>query len=386
MHKRWKLTTLKKILVLSDGKKGHLNQSLAVVKQIRQYRQEEGYSPDQLKVNVTEIHFKNRFYRTFFNLATPFMNRFLQGRPGFLKMVLQSGSHENIIRQYADVIVSCGSALVGVNKALKIENNARNVTVLDPGLRNRSSFDLIVMPRHDITGVKGQGSRVRDNVVMTELAPNLIDKKELDTMRQGARRRGHDVRGVPKHPCFGGKGQECPCIGLLFGGDNPYFHFSEKITRSVADNIKKVCKDLGGISYVTTSRRTSDMSEKILKDMFSDDVTCREFVSGKEDKDPNTVRKILTGSDVIIVSGESISMVSEAVASGRSVLVFMPEKKKKSITKYERFAGNLEKREYLRLADPADIGNAVKEVLKDGRNPEIPDDNIKIRSKLYKLF
>ncbi|MGB3082368.1 MAG: lysophospholipid acyltransferase family protein, partial [Candidatus Omnitrophota bacterium] len=50
MHKKWKMTPVKKIMVLDDDKKGHLKQSLAVVKQIKRYREKEGFSPDQTKV------------------------------------------------------------------------------------------------------------------------------------------------------------------------------------------------------------------------------------------------------------------------------------------------------------------------------------------------
>ncbi len=38
LHKRWKSTPLRKVAILSDGKKGHLNQSLAVLEEIKKAR------------------------------------------------------------------------------------------------------------------------------------------------------------------------------------------------------------------------------------------------------------------------------------------------------------------------------------------------------------
>ncbi len=383
MHKKWKLTPVKKILVLDDGKKGHLNQSLAVVKQIRKYRKEEGYSPEHLKVNVAAICFKNKGYKLFFNSLTPFLSKYFQGRLFLLKMALKKESYENISKQYADVVVSCGSGLFGVNKMMKIENNARNVTILDPGKINRAAFDLVVMPRHD-AGLRGEDlcrNRIKgawggDNEVVTELAPNLVDVKELEATGYG----------IPLKSDKMGENQKGPNIGLLFGGDNSYFYFSEKLTRLVAESVKRVCEDQGGAYYVTTSRRTNLETENVLYDVFNGDKRCKDYVVGKNDKDVNTVKNILSVSDIVIVSGESISMVSEAVASGRRVLVFMPDKRRKKQTKYERFIKGLEEKGYIVCVDPEKLDEAVMKTIRGESSFDLPDDDRKIYDMMYRLF
>jgi len=369
MHKRWKMTPVKKVMVLDDGKKGHLRQSLAVVKQLKRYREEEGYSQDQTEVDIVGIRFKNKITKAIFNFLVPFFSFSWQGRLGCLRMALDRRSYDTAVSRYADVIVSCGSTLSGVNRVLKEENHARNVTVLAPGLLNRRKFDLVILPRHDFSG-----GRPGDNVVITDLAPNLIQGNEIASFKKEMEQTG------------GLKAMKKPCVGLLVGGDNPYFVFGEKLTRSVLDGARAACERLDGCLYATTSRRTPDIAEKILSEALGSYPRCVKFVSGRNDSDEHTVEKILAVSDIILVSGESISMVSEAISSGKPVLVFMPGKRKARHTKYERFVENLEQQGYLRRVKPEEIsGEAVRAAgRKTGIRPA--DDNKRIRDKMYKLF
>lgn len=364
MHKRWKVTPLKKILVLDDGKKGHLKQSLAVVKQIKKYRHDKGFSPENTPVDVIRINFRSEFRKTVFNAVTPLFCRYYQGRQELLKWALDEKSYDAAIKRYADVVVSCGSSLVGVNLALKTENYARNVTVLAPGPVARKKFTLVVVPAHDL-----KGKAPADNVAVTELAPNLIDPAELGGFLPQGRN------------AFPG-----PCVGLLAGGDNRYFSFGVESARSVAVGIKAACGRVNGHFYATTSRRTTPGADAALKELLNSDTRSAGFVVGREDKDAHTVEKILASSDVILVSGESISMVSEAVSSGKPVLVFMPEKKTREYTKYERFVDRLASRSYLKRVAVGDIAKEIENVLRQKVKFTLPGDGQKIYEKTYKLF
>ena len=371
MHKKWKITPVKKIMVLDDGKKGHLKQSLAVVKQLKRYREKEGYSPDHTEVDIVRIRFKNKTCKGVFNSISPLFSSRCQGCLKCLKAALDHESYEALVRRYADVIISCGSTLSGVNKLLKIENYARNLTVLDPGVLNRGKFDLVVLPRHDFPGRHFK----EDNVVVTDLAPNLIQADAIASFRKEIEEEVRDP-GAPKGAC----------IGLLFGGDNPHFSFGKDLTRSVLEGIKAACERIDGCFYATTSRRTPPAAEKILNEAFEKDPRCVKFISGKNDDDEYTVEKILAISDIVLVSGESISMVSEAVSSGKPVLVFMPDKKTPHYTKYERFVEGLRQRGYLRCVRPGEISSEVARVVECKGELRLPDDNRRIYDKMYRLF
>ncbi|MFQ5952242.1 MAG: ELM1/GtrOC1 family putative glycosyltransferase, partial [Candidatus Omnitrophota bacterium] len=361
MHKKWKLTPVKKIMVLDDGKKGHLKQSLAVIKQLKRYRQSEGFTPEQTPVDIVEIRFKSKAAKTMFNLLNPIITFNCQGKARRLAPFLEGKSYEDAVSRYADVIISCGSTLSGVNRFLKIENNARNLTVLDPGTYNRRKFDLVVVPKHDCLAKNIKGK----NIVVTDLAPNTVHPEELVSLMEP---------------------REGVGIGLLLGGDNPYFHFGGGLMRSVTEGIKGACERLNGHLYMTTSRRTPDAAETIAKEAFTGYPRCARFISGREDKDEYTVEKILALSDVVVVSGESISMVSEAVSSGKPVLVFMPDKKKSRLTKYEKFAKDLERSKYLKIVSPEQIPDEAERFVSGHAEHVLPDDNERIFEKMYKLF
>ena len=306
MHKKWKMTDLKKILVLDDGKAGHFKQSMAVVKQIKKYREREGYLPEKVQVDTVEVKFKNKLAKVLLNIISPHLGRFCQIHLKFLKLFLTQESYDICANKYADVIISCGSYLCGVNYVLKLENSSRNLTVMDPGDGKRKLFDVIIVPEHDIDKV----SDLTDNIVVTKLAPNLIDEGK---------------------PYLQGKEifEDRPCIGILLGGNNKEYDLSEKISKDLAKGIKEAVEKIEGCFYITTSRRTPESAENILKQELIGDKHCLNFISGKIDSDKKTVEKILARSNVVIVSAESISMVSEAISSGKPVLVFMPKKKTK---------------------------------------------------------
>ena len=366
MHKRWKRTPLKKVMVLDDGRRGHLKQSLTAVKQLKKYRQDKGFKEEYVEVEVVKIKFKSKFDKTVFRSLNPFFAPSCQGCLKCLKRALTPQSYKEAVMKYADVIVSCGSVLSGVNLLLKFENNAHNLAVLDPGALIRKKFDVLVLPRHDVGRKR---IKETERMAVTDLAPNLIDTDDIEALEKEV-----------------GKKPDRVSLGLLFGGDNPHFTFGDDLTRSVAKGIKEACDKTGGVYYATTSRRTTAFSENILSEFFEGDPKCMKFVSGKEDDDERTVEKILAFSDIVIVSGESISMVSEAVSSGKEVIVFMPDKKTTRKTKYESFIEFLEEKGYVKCIGPQKIAEEVVRVKERGALSPVPDDDKKIYDKVGKLF
>jgi len=366
MHKRWKKTTLKKIMILDDGKKGHLKQSLSVLKQISVYRKDEGFSDKDLEVAVVGIKFKTKWHKTILNVLCPFLTWRLGIHLKMLKWALTKDTFENAINRYADVIVSSGSNLYGVNHALKIENYARNVAVLDPGPMMRGKFNVLILPEHDARKVG-----TKENVSVTKLAPNLIDLSELLTLKAELSDKNADgTRGV----------------GVLIGGENDHYYFVAEKLGNMIREIVGFCEERKWKVYATTSRRTPGDSEIEAEEIISKSTSCGFFVKGKNDDEVNTVEKILALSDVVVVSGESISMVSEAVSSGRMVLAFMPEAKKTGANKYGSFIKNLENEGYLRVVTPANIRKCLENVFNEELRGKVTGDNKKIYEKLYKLF
>lgn len=121
---------------------------------------------------------------------------------------------------------------------------------------------------------------------------------------------------------FGG-----PTIGLLVGGDAKNYELPVAMIRQVCQEIKKFLETRQAHLLITTSRRTSGALIQVLRDHFGQDSRCRLLVVASEENPTGTVGGIFHLSDMLVVSAESISMVSEAIASRKPVIVFEPRRK-----------------------------------------------------------
>jgi mitochondrial fission protein ELM1 len=109
-------------------------------------------------------------------------------------------------------------------------------------------------------------------------------------------------------------------------------------------------------------------------------------VIANENNPKGALAGILSLSSVIIVSGESISMVSEAVSSGKKTIVFMPDKKKSGMTKHERALMNLAQDGYIAIARSGELISLVARALKDNTPAKKVDDTDKIYEAMRVLI
>jgi KDO2-lipid IV(A) lauroyltransferase len=366
LHKRWKSTPKRKIIVLSDGKAGHLNQSLAVAHQIQRARTTQGYSIEDTSITVIEVAYKNKLCRALLSITAPLTSWRCHGRMHIMRLCLKKDSYNRLMREYAEFIVSCGSSLAGVNILMKKENNAKNIVVMKPGmiccLRN---FNSVIVPKHD-------RMRPAKNVVVTSLAPNLVDQKALQAAAENLKKTV--------------KIEKKKVIGLLIGGDNPEFKLSGSLLRKVLSDVLKSCESNDAELLVTTSRRTSKYQEAIIKSALHEQPRCKLLVVANEKNPEGTLALILALSNVAIVSGESISMVSEAVSSGKKTVVFNPEKKKNRMTKHEYILENLLKERYISIARTGELISLVGRALKDTSPVKKINDTEKIYEAMRALI
>ncbi len=360
-HKRWKSSPQRSILVLSDQKAGHLNQSMAVAEMV-----EETLS-SRLKaktlVSIVEVRFKNRLSRFLLNTFSLISMRGCQGCLICLKKFLTKESYRNLKNRYADIIISCGSSLAGLNLILKRENNAKSIVVMNPGFLPKRLFNLIISPRHD--GLKEGG-----NILITEGAPNRIRDEAIKKGIEILEGHGSWVMG------HGG-------IGLLVGGDTKDFRLLRRDVEAVSEGVLRISEEYNRDIFITTSRRTSKEIEEVIKKKFSSFTHCKLLIIANDKNIEGAVPGIFGLSEVVILSPESISMISEAASSGRYAVVFMAQGSRlKAQGKYERFLRNFEDKGYIRIARPDEIYGAVKQILKERPKNEVLNDRAKIIERL----
>jgi len=366
LHKRWKSTPKRTILVLNDEKAGHLNQSLAVARQIQRARATQNYGPGDTDIVIVDVKYKSRLSRAILTFASIFASWRCHGRMGFMKICLQSDSYAKLMSRYAEFIVSCGSSLAPVNIFMSKENNAKNVVVMDPAIPlGLNKFSFVIAPKHD------RMKRAK-NVIMTTLAPNLVDAASL-------RSQGEKLKNNVKI-------EKDKIVGLLIGGDNPEFELSDDLLKKTLADLLKVCESNDAELLVTTSRRTNKTQEAIIKAALQKNPKCRVLVIANENNPEGIVAGILALSNVVVVSGESVSMVSEAVSSGRKTVVFSLNKKKSGVTKHELALDSLAKDGYISIARFGELISLVGLALKDTRTAKRIDDTEKIYEAMRALI
>ncbi|MFH1691410.1 MAG: ELM1/GtrOC1 family putative glycosyltransferase [Candidatus Omnitrophota bacterium] len=334
-YKRWKHSPQKDILVLSDDKLGHLNQSLALAHLIQD-------SVSKATVKVVSVEYKNLFCSRLLALIV-----FLFGRrmgKGFLSLLVTRQTRLACLSKDYDIVVSAGSGVAALNLVMSFEHMAQSFVVMRPGIFSVSKFSMVIAPEHDrlpkrknVLSIPGSVNTVTADSVKRDFEQLCSVKSELRFFEQA----------------------EILKIGLLIGGDSKNYELTPELTDFLCLQIKKMAERQNILLFLTTSRRTPKKVVRVLESHFKkDNSMCRLFVDAAEDNPPGTVGGIIHLSDIVIVSGESISMVSEAASSGKYVVVFK-SRCKKAANKVEKFLDLMAQRGHIFLCKVKDLDETL---------------------------
>ncbi|MCX5697973.1 MAG: ELM1/GtrOC1 family putative glycosyltransferase [Candidatus Omnitrophica bacterium] len=354
-YKIWKHGRARRILILSDAKTGHLRQSEAVARAIENIYLKRGI---RAETGAVEVRFKSGFSKLAFMAGSVLSGKYnCQGCLGCFTGFLDKETCRSLSAARPDVIISCGFSLSAVNFILSRENNAKSICIMRPGILSTRRFDAVLIPRHD-------DPPRRKNIALTEGALNIIDEAYLKEQSQALLAAG-DTR-FDAGALY---------LGLLLGGDTRNFSLEPETVKTVVAQLKEAAEGINAYLLVTSSRRTPAAVEKFLKEELADYPRCRLLVIASEKNPAYAVGGILALSKCVVVSPESISMVSEAASSGRPVLVF----KSRVDNRHSAFLHNLADKEYIHLVEAERISSAIRglwtqnpvnAVLNDSKNIE----------------
>ena len=114
---------------------------------------------------------------------------------------------------------------------------------------------------------------------------------------------------------------------------------------------------------------------------------CALMILASQNNVPEAVGGLLALSDIVVVSGESVSMISEALSSGKKTVVFPVEgpDRKPLDNKYSHFASTLSEGGFLVTAKSTRVAEAVDSLLKDKIKTRPLDDNDRLAAAIRKL-
>ena len=362
-HRRWKSTPVRNVIILNDKRTGHLRQSEAVLKVIRSLWERRGYAQEDIRVKIIDVDYKNAFLRQPLSVCSNLSNARCQGCMRCLAINLKESSYEALMRSYADIVISCGSSTAAVNIFLSKENNAKSIVIMKPSLITLNKFNLAILPKHD-------KPKISKNVVITNGALSLIDSKSLDFYADKLK----DELGILKKRR----------IGLLLGGDTKNFKMDHKVIGDIADNLLKIADEYDAEILISTSRRTPRRIDDLLRVKFSQKERCRLLVIANEENREGAVESILGLADAVLVSEESISMVSEAASSDSHTIVFTQGDYKDK--RHIRFLDDLHHNGFIDIVASRNVYDLVSDAFSKVKKQAILNNSSQVEEALEKML
>ena len=198
---------------------------------------------------------------------------------------------------WPDLVIGCGRRTIPLALAIKRASHGktRAVHIQDPKSAT-PLFDLVIPMKHD----DAQGP----NVMSVDTALHRITDKKLN---EAAKSWTSSFSSLQR-----------PLVGVILGGSNRAF----RLTKEVAERLIEILQDLhqttGAHFYIAASRRT-DADALQAFTHFSESASHIRFWKGEGE---NPYLGILALSDALIVTEDSVSMISEALATGKPVAIF----------------------------------------------------------------
>lgn len=308
--------------VLTDGKQGMVNQCLGLAEAL-------GVTPTLKQLSIRQ----------------PWRSL----PPQFWLAPLKSLAADSapLAPPWPDLLIATGRQTVAPAMAIRRRSGGATfcVQIQNPGV-SPSHFDMVVAPRHDrLSG---------PNVIQTHGALGRVSPARLAEEAARFRTGLGDLPG--------------PHVMVSLGGDNGVFRMTEAVIDQLGAHLRRMVAETGAGLLVTPSRRTDAALGQRLRTMLHG--LPHLWHDGQGD---NPYLGWLGLADAVVVTGDSVNMVSEACATGKPVFVVDLEGGNAKFARFHDalsrdgltrpFRGRLENWTYPPLDDTAMVAKAVRDRL-----------------------
>jgi KDO2-lipid IV(A) lauroyltransferase len=359
-NKRWKYCWDRKVVILSDGKAGHFKQSEVVAGMLSDFKEFHGRPGLQFETERIHVEYRSAFHRAALFLLAFLMKPWIQGRLAWLAPFFTAETQKAIEQANADFIIAAGSGLAPVQMLLAQETGAKSIVIMNPPFPYfMAPYDLAIVPAHD-------GGRVPKRTLRSVIMPSGY--KACD--------RGPDVGELQAKL---GEGKT-PKIAVFLGGATRDYDLTVSDMEKLCTTLKRVSSRAGDF-MLTTSRRTSAHVERFLKSNLTGQPACRLLVIANEDNPPYAAGGMMGIADLLIVTEDSLAMISEAAGTGKRVIVLslgegdLPEK-------HYRFHQILAQRGLVTLSGLSDLEKNITELLRKPATPVLQREKDALMEKL----
>jgi uncharacterized protein len=231
---------------------------------------------------------------------------------------------------WPDVVIAAGRRTAPVALWIKSQHpSVKLVQIMHPDMALRA-FDLVVLPTHDLPEVK-------PNILTTLGAPHALNDEMLFAARA---RLPLNVDRFPK-----------PWTMVCVGGNSPSGKFTLHDAEQLVSSLAPVAGE--GSLLVTGSRRTPPaIMHHTIEQIRATYPFVTLDVHMPEQQEENPYHAWLAQADRIVVTADSVSMVSEAAYTSKPVYVFMPSTA--ASPKHRHFIDDMIEASYIRQLETYD--------------------------------
>ncbi|MCZ6800465.1 MAG: mitochondrial fission ELM1 family protein, partial [Nitrospirae bacterium] len=278
---RW-LRSPPQVWVLSDGKMGHSTQSEGLAKSL-------GWPYD-----VKQLHFQpwNHTQKFFWSLLPPHI------------LGLNKNKSSSLEPPWPDIVISTGWRPAPIARWIR-EHSKGKTRIIQLGRKGGGSaelFDVVITPAY--YGFTPHPHRIETLAPLNELTQESVDK----VTKQWPNLFDHAPH---------------PRIVLVIGGSTARFTLTADFASSIGNQLQDLANDCGGTIFAVTSPRTGNEVSQALQAALMPE---HHFHQWQPNQSDNPYLAYLAGADVIIVTGESESMLAEAASLGKPVYIIpLPE-------------------------------------------------------------
>lgn len=203
------------------------------------------------------------------------------------------------------LFLTTGSSSAPFSFALARLTGAHCATIMTPSVLGTEPFDYAIVPEHD-------HPEQNPNLFVSLGAPNHIVPESLHE---------NAMELEERYPHASEKRW-----ALLLGGDDANYRISPSWVMTWVSPLLELAQREGADLYITTSRRTSAEAEKKLVELCGDCDHVRMLLLASEDSS-NPVPGMLGLCQKVLCTDDSVSMVSEAITAGTAVALLRTERK-----------------------------------------------------------
>lgn len=265
-------------------------------------------------------------------------------------------SSDSLRPPWPNLLISSGRRTIALSLAIKKAsgNKTKVIYVQNPRI-NPKSFDLIISPEHDhLTG---------PNIIQTVGATHDITQAKLEAAKKEFE---SEFSNLPR-----------PLLAIFIGGSNGsyprnHYNFGSTETKQLAQTLIKIAKSYPGTLLISSSRRTGKENAALLKTILRPYQNIHIYQESKK----NPYLAMLALADTIMVTNDSVSMVSEACFTGKPTYLlplpgyhaqkrrnyhFIQSSLNKGIIRY--YGGSIEHWDYQKLHEVERITPYVNKLL-----------------------